>query len=48
MKNTNRDTRKVNNDDDDNNNDKIKLITKKDAEVVLFWHYALAMTLFST
>ena len=35
MKNTNRDTRKVNN-DDDNNNDKIKLITKKDAEVVLF------------
>ena len=36
MKNTNRDTRKVNNDDDDNNNDKIKLITKKDAEVVLF------------
>lgn len=35
MKNTNGDTRKVNN-DDDNTNNKIKLITKKDAEVVLF------------
>lgn len=35
MKNTNGDTRKVNNDDDKTNN-KIKLITKKDAEVVLF------------
>ena len=33
MKNTNGDTRKLNNDD---TNNKIKLITKKDAEVVLF------------